>query len=371
MNDVTTEKPRHYDTVDSDGVVVESNLALLQSSEIDQQIATAHRYPRSLTKFRQQVLEQVTLGPEIAGKCIYALPRDGKVIEGPSIRFAEIIASCWGNNRIASRIVDIGTEFITAQGVFHDLEKNSAITFEVLRRITNREGRRYSSDMIGVTGNAAASIALRNAITRGIPQAFWADHLAQARKIIAGDVRTLGERRDNMMKEFVIFGVAKEQIFGLLGVKGIEDINIEHLVLLAGLHTAIKDGDTSPEDAFALDKMAPGYVIPARPERNEFTRKEKEPKKARAKKGEPAPSEAAPVKTEDAPAAAAPKAEPAAPVNEAMARGLRILAGLKNMKDVTDLHDTILEELTEDDDRKAWNASCYAKEGELTGGKTK
>lgn len=56
---------------------------------------------------------------------------------------------------------------MTAQGVFHDLERNVAITYEVRRRIVDKNGRRYKPDMIGVTANAACSIALRNAILRG------------------------------------------------------------------------------------------------------------------------------------------------------------------------------------------------------------
>lgn len=35
-----------------------------------------------------------------------------------------------------------------------------------------------------------------------------------------------------------------------LEVKGIEDITLEHLVVLRGLITAIKEGDTTPDQAF-------------------------------------------------------------------------------------------------------------------------
>jgi hypothetical protein len=40
--------------------------------------------------------EMATLTPEIAASCIYALPRDGKTIEGPSARFAEVMMHAWG-----------------------------------------------------------------------------------------------------------------------------------------------------------------------------------------------------------------------------------------------------------------------------------
>jgi hypothetical protein len=46
----------------------------------------------------------------------------------------------------------MGAEFVTAQGVFHDLERNVAITYEVQRRIVDKEGHRYSADMVGREG---------------------------------------------------------------------------------------------------------------------------------------------------------------------------------------------------------------------------
>ena len=139
-------------------------VALLNRSEIDMQISTAKKWPRSIKRFRDEALQMVTLNDQIAAECIYSLPRDGKVVEGPSARFGEIAASAWGNCRAGARVVSDQGDFVTAQGVFHDLERNVAITYEVQRRITGKNGRRYSADMIGVTGNAASSIALRSAI---------------------------------------------------------------------------------------------------------------------------------------------------------------------------------------------------------------
>src|ERR1700754_457466 len=75
------------------------NIAMIQGAEIDQQIATAKKYPRSLTKFVEQTKGLVAMDESIAESCIYALPRGGKMIKGPSARFAEIIASQWGNAR--------------------------------------------------------------------------------------------------------------------------------------------------------------------------------------------------------------------------------------------------------------------------------
>lgn len=242
---------------DVSGTVAEQGMvATLNKSEIDQQIATAHRFPRSLKRFRDEAMQMVTLDESIADECVYALPRDGKTIEGPSARFAEIIASAWGNSRAGARVIDDRGEFVTAQGVFHDLERNVAITYEVQRRITGKGGKRYSADMIGVTANAACSIALRNAILKGVPKAFWASMYEAARQVIMGDIKTLANRRAAAIASFQRFGVTEAQICAQLGVAGVEDISLDHLVTLRGMLTAIKEGDTTPEEAFATPKSS-------------------------------------------------------------------------------------------------------------------
>lgn len=226
-------------------------LAVLNKSEINQQIATARQYPRSVQKFRKDALGLVTMTEGIARECVYAIPRDGKTIEGPSIRFAEILQSCWGNCRAAARVVDEGAQFVTSQGLFHDLQSNSAITFEVRRRITDRRGRRFGADMIGVTSNAASSIAMRNAILRGVPKALWSDLYEAARQTIMGDFKTLKNRRADSIAAFQPYGVSPEQIYRKLELRGIDDVGMEHLVVLGGMLTAIKDGETTPEELFA------------------------------------------------------------------------------------------------------------------------
>lgn len=231
-------------------------VALLAKAEIDQQISTAKKYPRSIKRFRDEALAMVTLNESVAATCIYALPRDGKTIEGPSARFAEVVASAWGNCRAGARVVSDQGDFVTAQGVFHDLERNVAITYEVQRRITGKNGNRFSADMIGVTANAACSVALRNAILKGVPKAFWDDMYQAARATIMGDFKTLANRRDEAIKMFVSYGVTKEQVLEKLEVKGVEDITMEHLVTLRGLITALREGDTTPEQAFGSPSNA-------------------------------------------------------------------------------------------------------------------
>lgn len=231
-------------------------LAVLSASEINQQIATAHKFPRSVRRFLDEAKQLVTLSEETADECIYALPRDGKTIEGPSARFAEIVAYSWGNARAGARVMDDAGDFVTAQGVFHDLEKNVAITYEVKRRITDKHGRRFKPDMIGVTANAACSIALRNAILKGVPKALWSTLYETARQIVMGTAETLANRRAAALAYLQKFGATEDMVLALLQVQGIEDITLDHLVTLRGIATAIREGDTTVEQAFA----APGQA---------------------------------------------------------------------------------------------------------------
>ncbi len=228
-------------------------VGLIAAAEIDQQIATAHKYPRSISGFRKEALQLVTLSEVIAQECIYALPRDGKTIQGPSARFAEIILHAWGNSRAGARVVHQDAEFITSQGVCHDLQRNNAITFEVQRRITNSKGKRYSADMIGVTANAASSIALRNAILKVVPKAFWSEPYAAARHCAVGDVKTLANKRADAIAAFQHYGVTDAQIFAKLGRGGVQDITLDDLAILFGILTAIKETEITPEEAFADD----------------------------------------------------------------------------------------------------------------------
>ena len=137
---------------------VNASLALV-GGEIDVQVATAKRYPRSIADFLKRAESLACLNTDVAASCIYALPRkeNGKQknIEGPSARFAELMASAYGNIRAEGRTIGDDGRYVTARGTSWDVENNVAIAYEVKRKITTREGKTFSDDMIVVTGNAA------------------------------------------------------------------------------------------------------------------------------------------------------------------------------------------------------------------------
>lgn len=227
------------------------SLAALTRSEIDVQIATAKQYPRNLAKVLNNIETLATMDEEIAGSCFYTLRRQGKVIEGPSIRMAEIIASSWGNLRVQARIIGNDGKMITAQGVCHDLESNYATSTEVKRRITDKYGKTYSEDMQVVTGNAACAIAMRNALFKVVPAALVKKVVEKAKKVSLGESMTLESSRAKMLAYFKTIGVDEKQIFDYLSVEKTDEIDIDMVVELRGLATAIKEGTTTVKEAFS------------------------------------------------------------------------------------------------------------------------
>jgi hypothetical protein len=153
-------------------IVQPTALESIERANVDMQISTAKKYPRSLALVKGRMMDLATLDQETAESCFYKLNRQGKSIEGPSIRLAEIAASSFGNIRYGARVISNDGKKITAQGFSHDLETNVYCAVEISRRITNRDGMTYSEDMQVVTGNAACAIALRNAMFKVVPFAL-------------------------------------------------------------------------------------------------------------------------------------------------------------------------------------------------------
>jgi hypothetical protein len=245
------------DNDDQGGIVVleGGKIELLNRSEIEQQITTAKRFPRVLSDFRTSAKAMVTMTQEIADSCIFALPRmekgERKTIEGPSIRFAEMLVSCWGNCRVASRLVDIGERHLTAVGVFHDLQSNSATSKETQRSIWGNYGR-YRDDMIMVTANAAGSIALRNAIIAGIPQSIWQDIYDAARRTAIGEGEAFIAVRDKALRLCAKAGAALPVVLALFGRNDVPDISGADVLSIKGLLSAIREGETTVEEAFNM-----------------------------------------------------------------------------------------------------------------------
>lgn len=227
-----------------------SVVGMVTRAEIEQLIDVAHKYPRSVDAAIKAMKSLSCYDEESATECVYSLPRDGKTVIGPSVRFAEMASQVWRNNRVAARItaVDRVEKYVEAEGFFLDAEANVAQLARVRRRISGKSGRLFSDDMITVTGNAACSIAKRNAILSGIPKMAWRPAFNGALSILRGNPNTLKEHRQKTLESIGQFGLKGEQIFQIMGVGGIEDIDVDRLVHMRGLYSALAGGETTADE---------------------------------------------------------------------------------------------------------------------------
>lgn len=230
-------------------------LQAINRAEADIQIATAKQYPRDLTAVLNKIATYATMDKETAEDCFYVLRRkdasgQDTVIEGLSVRMAEIIAGAWGNLRVQTRIVGNDGRMITAQAICHDLETNVAVSKEVKRSIMTKKGYTYSQDMQVVTGNAAASIAFRNAVLTVIPKAVTKRIINEVKQVALGQSIDLETSRQNIIGYFGKLGVNQQQLFDYLGISKVEEIDKQRVFELRATANAIKEGTTTVQETF-------------------------------------------------------------------------------------------------------------------------
>ena len=232
-----------------------SMLEALNRSEVDMQISTAKAYPRDIKQVLNKIQTLATMDRETAEDCFYVLRRKAanggnSVIEGLSVRMAEIIAGSWGNLRVQARIIGNDGRTITAQAVCHDLESNLAVSVEVKRRITNKNGETFSEDMQVVTGNAACAIAFRNAVLKVVPKVITKTIINNVRSVALGQSIDLETSRQKIIEYFAKLGVTEEQLFDYLEIKNLSEIDTEKVFELRATANAIKEGTTTVQETF-------------------------------------------------------------------------------------------------------------------------
>ena len=230
-------------------------LQAINRAEVDIQIATAKQYPRDINASLNKIATYAMMDKETAEDCFYVLRRqdangNSSVIEGLSVRMAEIIAGAWGNLRVQTRIIGNDGRMITAQAICHDLETNFAVSKEVKRRITTKSGKTYSEDMQVVTGNAAASIAFRNAVLAVIPKAITKRVINEVKQVALGQAIDVETARKNCLANFAKAGVNESMICQYLGIKSIAEIDKERLFELRATWNAIREGTTTVQETF-------------------------------------------------------------------------------------------------------------------------
>jgi len=215
--------------------------------EIDCQVATAKEYPRTPAESIRTARSALKLDPKNAGIYLYAIPRGGKKITGPSIRLAELLAHSWGNLRVGVRTVAVDDKEVCVQATCHDLQNNVAVQAETRRSILKSDGKRFTDDMIVVTQNAAASVAVRNSIFKVIPRVYWSPLMEEVEGIIRDGKNDPGKdlktRVSRALSWFYKNGVEESKVLEWVDRANTSQIEASDLVTLEGIRTAMGDGD--------------------------------------------------------------------------------------------------------------------------------
>lgn len=235
-------------------------LAQCVRAEVDTQVSTAMAYPRDISQVCATVNQIATSSQRVAAMCFYSLQRrgsDGRIsaVEGPSVHLARIVVSAWRNFRASSRVLGNDDKHVYSQGLAWDLETNVAAQNEVSRRITNRHGRRYTDDMIAVTGAAACSIAYRNAVFNVIPRPVWEPVYERCRAMQVEEAqRSIVETRNAAIEWFESQGVAETELLSCIGIEHRDQLQPDHIVQLRGIRQACSQGEASDvRSALGLD----------------------------------------------------------------------------------------------------------------------
>ena len=242
-------------------VVNSTQLQAMETIEIDRQIATAKHYPRDITKFLKSAESLATSDEDVAESCIYDRPVGKKLVNGRmvmmyasgmSVRLAEIAAATYQNIRVAAVLIEKTPRFVRARGYAFDVENNLASSSEAIESTVTREGTPYSERMQVVAAKACLSKARRDAIFQVIPRSLLKPVEIKVREILAGDRKTLEERRKKALAWIDEMQIGRDRVFAALDIHGEKGLDVRKLEILTGLRTAIRDGDITIDEAFAV-----------------------------------------------------------------------------------------------------------------------
>jgi hypothetical protein len=204
--------------------------------------------------------------PTMAAKAFYSFPRAGQTVEGPTIRFAEELARCWGNIDYGIKELSQDDGKSEMQAYAWDLETNAQsiqnFTNPHQREKTDRKTRttvmeNLTSQRDIYENNAnMATRRLRSRILAILPSWFVEDAIAECKKTLAGqnDIPLI-DRVKKMVVQFAKLGVSQEQIERRLKRK-VETMTGDDLSDFIGIYNAIRNGESKAAEWFDAESVA-------------------------------------------------------------------------------------------------------------------
>lgn len=252
----------NLDKINQGTVAIEASRAI---AEAQGKLVIAKRFPRDEVAAYVKVIEACKR-PSMAAKAFYSFPRGGQTVEGPTIRFAEELARCWGNIDYGIKELSQDNGKSEMQAYAWDLETNAQsvqnFTNPHQREKTDKKTRQVvMEDLVSqrdIYENNAnmATRRLRSRILAILPAWFVEDAIAECKRTIAGDNETpLIDRVKKMVVQFAKYGVTQEQIERRLKRK-IDTMNGDDFADYIGIFNAIKSGESKVSEWFAAEPEA-------------------------------------------------------------------------------------------------------------------
>lgn len=217
--------------------------------------------PRNMSAIKAELMEQLQAFPDLAESSIYNKPvgKDDSgsmnYVEGLSVRAAETLAEAYGANRVRSDVTPIDAEGnrVKVEATFTDFQKckiwqDGGI---VSRTYKGRDGRlrSHSEDRFyNVVVKAEASKRVREVILRSVNAGLKAWFFNECKKVL---VRLLSDDKvKEIVTQFRDKGVNLEKLEQIIGRPMRMGWTTNDRTLLIGLWNAIKDGETTIDEAF-------------------------------------------------------------------------------------------------------------------------
>lgn len=244
------------DNINQGTIAIEASRAI---AEAQGKLVIAKRFPRNEVDAYAKAM-QACQRPSMAAKAFYSFPRGGQTVSGPTIRFAEELARCWGNIDYGIKELSQDDGKSEMQAYAWDLETNA----QSVQNFTNPHLREQGKKMVALTSqrdiyenNAnMATRRLRSRILAILPSWFVEDAVEECKKTLAGQNELpLIDRVKKMVVSFGKLGVTQEQI-ELRLKKKIEAMNTDDFTDFIGIYNAIKQGESKIADWFETPKVA-------------------------------------------------------------------------------------------------------------------
>jgi hypothetical protein len=242
------------------GLQIASNRAM---QEVQAAMVVAKKFPRDVNGAYNRIM-QACRRKSLAEQAVYAYPRGGQTVTGPSIRMAEVLAQNWGNLQFGIQELEQRDGESIVEAFCWDLETNVRQTklFAVKHTRHKKNGPpdklkdpRDIYEHVANQGARRVRACILGVIPGDIVEAAIEECDLTVKK--AGKDEPIIDRARRMVVAFQDFGVTQEHIEKRLGHK-LDAVIEQELIGLRKIYQSIKDGMAKRHDFFDFQKPKEG-----------------------------------------------------------------------------------------------------------------